>query len=724
MSLSGVCSLALVLLRHPPLLATLASVVFVLLGGLRGMGLPRLFWHERPLHRFLAGAAVALLAAQVFLVGWLEEERDVGWPAPLDFAAYWANAAAFWAAVLLACAALRVLHNHTEHVTAARPLRVRLSRAVRISPSITTPEGREVSARTPVAPFLAGALAGGAVASAVLRGAVFLADRFGPAVERVTSLIPWPLGDPPPHAAHFAALCAAGLLVAVGFTLRRRATPAMGISFLLSILLGVEGALTYALRAPGVVDLALAGLLVVGGLAKYKLRISDLGPAYALPSTYPPLLPAKPAARAPLPWNQVCKSWSTGPARPLVVVCASGGGIRAAAWTAGVLGKLGEVPRFTESTRLVTGASGGMVGAAAWIAALRAVPGTPPSWARLLGEVGGMDALTEVARTLVFHDVPHAAWPGGGTWNRGEALAAAIETRLRAGLGADMRASFAELQGEEASGELPSLVFSPMVVEDGRRLLLGNLDLSPVTDSRVLWLSSRESGTEPVEGLASRTAYHAAQVFPAQWAAVRLSTAARLSAAFPYVSPASHLPTTPRRRVVDAGYFDNYGLDLACRWLGKLVTQEREWLQRHVSRILVLQIRDNVSQLSVNPETAEDVRRAHRSGRSTSWTSGFQGLTSPVEGLLAARDAVMLFRNDGMLQGLRELFRAAGFADDAVATTVFEFRGEASLSWTLSTDEIGAIRAQLGVAGVEEKLRAVRGWLSSHGSCVRLTHGA
>jgi hypothetical protein len=712
MSLAPLGSVALVLLRHPLLLASLALVVFVLLGGLRGMGLPRLFWHERPLHGFLAGAAVTLLAAQAFLVGWLEEEG--GWPATFGFAAYWTAAAAVWAAVLLVCAALRVLHDHTEHVAGARRLRARVSRAFRISPSIATPGGREVSARAPVAPFLAGALVGGAAAGAVIFGALLLAGRFGPAMEEAARWIPWRLRDPPPHAPHLAALLGAALMVVAGFVLRRRATPAMGISFLLSLLLGVHGALVYALGAPGLVDLAAALLLVIGGFARYKLRISDLEPAYAEPTRYPPVLRVRPPLRAPLPWNQVCATWPAGPARPLVLVCASGGGLRAAAWTAGVLGKLGALPHFTGSTRLVTGASGGMVGAAAWIAALRATPGVAPDPARLCAVVGGMDALTEVARTLVFHDVPHAAWPGGGTWNRGEALAGAIEARLGAGLGADMAATLGELQGDEESGAIPSLVFSPMVVEDGRRLLLGSLDLSPVTDTRVLWLSSRETGTTPVEGLASRTAYHAAQLFPARWAAIRLSTAARLSAAFPYVSPAAHLPTLPRRRVVDAGYFDNYGLDLACRWLAALVTSERDWLRRQVSGVLVIQIRDNVSQLSVNPET--DARRAPPGGKADRWTSGFEGLTSPIEGLLTARDSVMLFRNDGMLEGLRNLFRTAGFADDAVATTVFEFRAEASLSWTLSSDESGAIAAQVGAPGIEQKLRAVGQWLATRGS--------
>jgi hypothetical protein len=45
-----------------------------------------------------------------------------------------------------------------------------------------------------------------------------------------------------------------------------------------------------------------------------------------------------------------------------------------------------------------------------------------------------------------------------------------------------------------------------------------------------------------------------------------------------------------------------------------------------------------------------------------------------------------------------------------------EFRGEASLSWTLSCDELAAIDTQLEADGIREKLRAVGQGLASQGS--------
>jgi hypothetical protein len=50
----------------------------------------------------------------------------------------------------------------------------------------------------------------------------------------------------------------------------------------------------------------------------------------------------------------------------------------------------------------------------------------------------------------------------------------------------------------------------------------------------------------------------------------RVSTAIRMSASFRWVSPAINLPTLPPRRVVDAAYYDNHGVNLSALWLSRL----------------------------------------------------------------------------------------------------------------------------------------------------------
>ena len=115
-----------------------------------------------------------------------------------------------------------------------------------------------------------------------------------------------------------------------------------------------------------------------------------------------------------------------------------------------------------------------------------------------------------------------------------------------------------------------------------------------------------------------------------------LSTAVRISASFPYVSPAVNLPTKPPRRVVDAGYYDNYGMQVAVSW----VRRNRPWLAKHTSGVLLVQIRDSSSVLDRRGvDTAAP-------GFLESASRGFQFITSPIDAVAKARYTTASFRND------------------------------------------------------------------------------
>ncbi len=111
-----------------------------------------------------------------------------------------------------------------------------------------------------------------------------------------------------------------------------------------------------------------------------------------------------------------------------------------------------------------------------------------------------------------------------------------------------------------------------------------------------------------------------------------------------------------------AGYYDNYGLSLAGNWLLHAAVKDRAWLEKNVSRVLVVQIRDNVSQLSVNPEVDRPWQeKAAQGSRRTSQLAelssrALEGVTTPLKGLFSARESVMVFRNDGQLEGVMRFF--------------------------------------------------------------------
>jgi predicted acylesterase/phospholipase RssA len=94
-------------------------------------------------------------------------------------------------------------------------------------------------------------------------------------------------------------------------------------------------------------------------------------------------------------------------------------------------------------------------------------------------------------------------------------------------------------------------------------VFISNLNLVALGESKGSLYLANSSKIEP-DGTYSVSAVEFYRLFP-EATQFKLSTAVRMSASFPFVSPSTALPTNPPRRVVDAGYYDNYGVNLAAR---------------------------------------------------------------------------------------------------------------------------------------------------------------
>ena len=347
----------------------------------------------------------------------------------------------------------------------------------------------------------------------------------------------------------------------------------------------------------------------------------------------------------------------------LVVTAVSGGASRSAYWTATVLERLErEIPGFGDRVRIIAGASGGMLGTACYVAHRRnevlgipevdAETGRPISWVDAVPVQG----LTPLAKYIALVEIWHALAPLPTALDRGIVLERAWEPHRYPWT--SLRFPLRELRPLERIGRVPSLIFSPMIVDDGRRLLISNLDLSQMDEGPVsLLLKSRGGsigGNVRTDGSAgdrindySLSAIEFYRIFP-EAKGLKVSTAVRMSASFPYLSPAVNLPSRPPRRIVDAGYYDNYGVQVAASW----IYQNFDWLAENTSGVLLLQIRDAVSveeRLDVDDTPPSWWDRA---------TRGFEFLTSPIDGALAARSSSSSFRNDKDVQFLSDLFAA------------------------------------------------------------------
>jgi hypothetical protein len=262
-------------------------------------------------------------------------------------------------------------------------------------------------------------------------------------------------------------------------------------------------------------------------------------------------------------WHAHAAQAARSDAPPLVIVATAGGGLRAAYWTATVLGRLqDEAPDFRHYLFGISGVSGGSLGAAVFVTLL--ADGAPaPSPACGSGgkpfECAGQavlaqDFLAPTAASMLFPDLmqrflPVPVFPA----DRAAALEQGWERAWgQAGLAKDAwtRRSFTGLWRGPA-GHLPALFLNGTHVETGKRIITASVK---------------------IDGTAFRDAY---DFFALVSGDVLPSTAAHNSARFPYVSPAGTLRADGANRghIVDGGYFENFGATTAAELLHAAIEQ-------------------------------------------------------------------------------------------------------------------------------------------------------
>ena len=446
-------------------------------------------------------------------------------------------------------------------------------------------------------------------------------------------------------------------------------------------------------------------------------------------------------------WRNLVGDRWVGRKPKLVIVTLSGGGIRASVWTSVVLRKLEATlgADFPYHIRLITGASGGMVAGSYYATSLRPPPpevlrGGRATFADLHGtsidefvDRMATDQLDAVAGRLIFGDVPAALAPFARRDDRGRTLE---ETWIRwtGGPTSPLGRPLQSYAADERMGWRPSLVYTPMMVEDGRRLLISNLDLAFATRNvggLLIEPSSRKIERPTIQGgdfdlsiheeddVFSLSAVEFFRLFPDAHD-FRVTTATRMSASFPWVSPAINLPTQPPRRIVDAGYYDNYGVNLTALWLSKM----SGWLRENTSGVVVVQVRDKVSQgarteIDFDRLGGDDapLDRLVWHGGSKVFRPGLQAITTPLIGITNARQWTMAFRNDEQVD-LQDLLFDDEQGRDFFRTVVFECPVDVSLNWKLTEREKAILTGGFGRpdAAPREELSRIRDFMTGKDS--------
>lgn len=399
----------------------------------------------------------------------------------------------------------------------------------------------------------------------------------------------------------FATVVAYILLLIMGIFMERpllRVPAGAGFLLLVSIAMGVVGAFKYFLKswqAIGWVVLALLlGIMVK--LQWFDLRSIAYGLNYHTAKGTQPEYNYRSLRRLfnnQRYWDDIkteearLKNWKTKTAEnkpPLVVVSVSGGGSRSAYWTFRALQYIDSASkgRLFQHTVLITGASGGMIGAAYWRAihdAHQRGKITEPYAHRYQDNVG-KDLLNSIIFSLAsvdlispFNKISIAGY--AYTRDRGFAMEQEI-IRNTEGL-LDQKIGF--YRQRERDGYIPQMVINGTIVNDGRKLLISNQPVSYLTRARY----TLKDYAPPIDGV------DFAQFFARQDPYnLRLTSALRMNASFPYVLPVVKLPSIPRMNIMDAGLRDNYGCEVAGRYVFAL----RDWITANTGETIFLEIRD------------------------------------------------------------------------------------------------------------------------------------
>jgi len=270
---------------------------------------------------------------------------------------------------------------------------------------------------------------------------------------------------------------------------------------------------------------------------------------------------------------------------PVFVVAAAGGGIRAAYWTASVLGRISDESggAWPDHLYAMSGVSGGSVGAALHAVQIAEFRSAPPAHPRRrpgafvsgVRNTLGNDILSPVLAYLLFPDLVQRFVPIPFSFaDRARAIELAMESAVADPQGANsgrFTRRFAELWPAGAARyDVPVLLLNATIVETGQRGIVSNLRIS------------EDVFPDSVDLL---DAILRTQDMP-------LSTAAHLSARFTYVSPAGTIRTTGGAvwgHVVDGGYFENSGSATAVELLQQM-KEVADAVQKEKSRRVALML--------------------------------------------------------------------------------------------------------------------------------------
>lgn len=284
---------------------------------------------------------------------------------------------------------------------------------------------------------------------------------------------------------------------------------------------------------------------------------------------------------------QVLENWKSKQAeeKPVMIfINVSGGGLRSGTFVMNTLQKLDSAVggKLMPHTMMITGASGGML-AATYYRELY-LQKQKDSLFKLYDPAYTDDIAKDLLNPLFSSMVSRDIFSPAQKFTVGQFMYVkdrgyAFEQKLNRNSGNILDKQIKDYVTAEKNADIPLMIFNSTISRDGRRMMICT---QPISFMMKPLIYANDTGASP-------DAVDFAAMFAKQQPLnIRVLTAMRMNASFPYVLPNVWLPSNPVIDVMDAGFRDNYGQENTLRFIENF----KEWLKVNTSKIIIIQIRD------------------------------------------------------------------------------------------------------------------------------------
>jgi len=271
--------------------------------------------------------------------------------------------------------------------------------------------------------------------------------------------------------------------------------------------------------------------------------------------------------------------------KPLMVVFNfSGGGVRSASFSMNVLQELDSITKGTimKKTMLITGASGGMLAAAYYRELSRLKmngANVNPEDKKYLDNISE-DLLNPVFSSLIARDLISPAQKFSyGRYRYVKDRGYAFEEKLNRNTKYVLDKPVGFYKEDEKNARIPLMILSSTVTRDFKKMLVCSQPISFLMQTEYKDSTTNMSGPDAID--------FAALFKNMDPMNLRMLTALRMNATYPYILPSVWLPSKPVIDVMDAGLRDNSGQETTLRFLNVF----KDWINKNTRGVLLIQVR-------------------------------------------------------------------------------------------------------------------------------------